>query len=94
MAYNVTMLINGIFSCGIICSNGILQCGLIWEKIMIVKLNLNQNKFKLFSRVQSQSNKPKTMLDNHQNSFKFMILLDMFLWCHFNAMVIMGSCAK
>jgi hypothetical protein len=83
MAYNVTTLFNGNFSCGI-----------IWEKFMIVKLNLNQNKFKLLSRVQSQSNKPKTMSDDHQNSFKTMILLDMFLWCHFNAMVIMGSCVK
>jgi len=45
-------------------------------------------------KVQSRSNEPKTMLDNHQKFCKIIILLDMFLWCHFNALVIMGNCTK
>jgi hypothetical protein len=34
------------------------------------------------------------MLDNHHMFFKSVILLDMFLWCHFNAKVIMGGFVK
>jgi hypothetical protein len=36
----------------------------------------------------------KTMSDNHQNSLKIVILLDIFSWCHFNPMVIMRSFVK
>ncbi len=36
----------------------------------------------------------KTMSDDHQSFSKTVILLDMFLWCYFTPMVIMGSCAK
>ncbi len=44
--------------------------------------------------VQSQSNKPKNTLGDRQNSIKTVILLDIFLWCQFNAMLIMERSAK
>jgi len=44
--------------------------------------------------VQSQSNEPKNTLGDRQNSIKIVILLDIFLWCHFNAMLIMECIAK
>jgi hypothetical protein len=44
--------------------------------------------------VQSQSNELKNMLGNCQNSIKIIILLDIFLWCHFNAMLIMECSVK
>ncbi len=37
---------------------------------------------------------PKSMLSDCQNFIKNVILLDMFLWCHFNAMLIMECSAK
>jgi len=37
---------------------------------------------------------PKSMLSDFQNFIKNVILLDMFLWCHFNAMLIMECSAK
>ncbi len=39
--------------------------------------------------VQSQSNEPKNTMDNCQNSIKIIMLLDIYLWCHFNSMLIM-----
>jgi hypothetical protein len=40
------------------------------------------------------SNKSKIMSNNHQNSFKTITLLDIFLCYHWNAMLIMGSYVK
>jgi hypothetical protein len=45
-------------------------------------------------KVQSQSNEPKSTLDDRQNFIKTIILLDIFLWCHFNVMSIMEFNAK
>jgi hypothetical protein len=39
--------------------------------------------------VQSQSNEPKNMLGDCQNFIKIVILLNIFLWCQFSAMLIM-----
>jgi hypothetical protein len=44
--------------------------------------------------VQSQSNEPKNSSNDCQNSIKIVILLDIFLWCHFNAMLIMECNVK
>ncbi len=44
--------------------------------------------------MQSQSNEPKNMLGDCQNLIKTIILLDIFLWCLFNAMLIMECCVK
>ncbi len=44
--------------------------------------------------MQSKSNKSKIMLDTHQNFFKIVTLLDIFLCHHFNSILIMGSYAK
>jgi hypothetical protein len=38
--------------------------------------------------------KPKSTLGDSQNSIKTIILLDIFLWCHFNAMLIMECSVK
>jgi hypothetical protein len=34
------------------------------------------------------------MSDDHENFFKTIILLDIYFWCDFNAILIMGSCVK
>jgi len=37
---------------------------------------------------------PKSMSRDHQNSIKTIILLDIFLWCHFNGMLIIKCNVK
>jgi len=44
--------------------------------------------------MQSQSNELESMSSDRQNSIKTVILLDIFLWWHFNAMLIMECSAK
>jgi hypothetical protein len=44
--------------------------------------------------VQSQSNEPQNMSNDYQNSIKTIMLFDIFLWCQFNAMLIMEWCTK
>ncbi len=46
------------------------------------------------SWVSSQSNEPKNTVGDYQNSIKTLILLDIFLWCHFNVVLIMECLAK
>jgi hypothetical protein len=58
------------------------------------KEGLFEQKKRNYTWVQSQSNELKNTLGDHQNSIKILILLDIFMWCHFNIMLIMECCAK